>query len=83
MFAFGRGPSLQTDTRWIAGQDAGRQFAGDTRTEAMGDYYRKVAASEGVSVDGAVYKSQLASYPGEPKAWVRSRADCRYLAAER
>ena len=83
MFAFGRGPSLQTDTRWIAGQDAGRQFAGDTRTEAMGDYYRKVAASEGVSVDGAVYKSQLASYPGDPKAWVRSRADCRAVAAER
>jgi hypothetical protein len=83
MFAFGSGPSLQTDTRWISGQDAGRQFAGDNRAEAMGSYYRNVAKSQGVNVDGAVYKSQLASYPGDPKAWVRSRADCRAVAAER
>ena len=57
MFAFGSGPSLQTDTRWISGQDNGR--------------------------NGAVYKHQLARYPGDPKAWVRSRADCRAIAAER
>ena len=57
MFATRQCPSLQTDTRWIAGTDNGR--------------------------NGSVYKHQLARFPGDPKAWVTSRADCRRVAAER
>jgi len=57
MFAFQQGPSLQTDTRWMSGQDNGH--------------------------NGAVYKHQLARFPGDPQAWVRSRADCRAVAAKR
>jgi hypothetical protein len=80
MLALRQSPSLQTDTRWLSGHVNGSQFVGHER---IGDHYRKVAESYGVSTEGAVYKSQLARFAGDPKAWVRSRGDCIKIAAER
>lgn len=41
------------------------------------------ARQAGVSVSGKVYKSQLASYPGDPRAWVGSRDDVKDVCNER
>lgn len=83
MLALGRAPSLQTDTRWLAGHCNGNQFAGTERSEAVGRHYQRVARQAGVSTEGAVYKSQLARFPGDPQAWVRSKSDCIAIAAQR
>lgn len=83
MLALRQGPSLQTDTRWLTGHCNGSQFADDPRTQQMGEYYRSVARARGVSTEGAIYKSQLARFPGDPEAWVRSKADCVKVAAKR
>lgn len=82
MLAFRQGPSLQTDTRWLSGHVNGSQF--DTPGgEIIGGHYREVARRAGVSTEGAVYKAQLAAYPGDPRAWVRSKADVVKVAKER
>ena len=83
MLALRRGPALNTDTRWLAGHVNGSQFAGSPREEAIGGYYQQVARAHGLSTAGKVYKTQLARFPGDPQAWVSSRADCIKVAAER
>lgn len=82
MLASGRPPRGRTEDTFRANFDAanGKQFE---KTPAMGDYYRRVAESRGCSTTGKVYLSQLADFPGDPKAWVDSRGDVRRVCEAR
>ncbi len=73
-----RFPALRTDTAFMAGQ--WRQFED---TPEIGNEYRRRAELEGVSTNGKVYLRGLAAFPGDPRAWVDSRADVLKVAAER
>ena len=81
MFALRTGPSLSTDTRWLAGHHSHRQFGDSVAGRKLGNLVLGEARRQGVSVEGAVYKPGLASYPGDPTAWVRDRADVKRIAA--
>jgi hypothetical protein len=80
MFALRTGPSLSTDTRWLTGHHSHRQFDSPT-AQGLGSVALAEARRQGVSVEGAVYKPGLASYPGDPTAWVRDRGDVKRIAA--
>jgi hypothetical protein len=73
-------PGVQSDSTFMHGHCNGNQFQD---CPAIGDYYRSVAAAAGVNVQGAVYKSGLARFPGDPEAWVRDRGDVRRLVESR
>jgi hypothetical protein len=77
MFAFRRGPALDTDTMWISERTARRD--GNLGDETL----LREAKAAGVNVRRAEYKSGLARYPGDPEAWVESKADCIRVAAKR
>lgn len=72
MCALRQTPGSQTDREFMAGRMNGEQFAGNP---ALGNYYRRIAEAHGCSTTGKTYLSQLADFPGDPKAWVGSRAD--------
>lgn len=71
MFAFQRAPAIETDTRWIDGHDQSVNPDSYYGHEVLAE-----AKKAGVNTSRAVYKSSLARYPGDPQAWVESRADC-------
>lgn len=73
-------PGALTDREFLEGHCNGNQFAGQ---EHVGDAYAAIAAAEGVDITGAVYINGLASYSGDPRAWVRGRGDVLKLCAER
>ena len=50
---------------------------GDPEVDAR---YRSIAEASGVSPVGKVYSSPLASYPGDPEAWVSSPSDAKEVA---
>lgn len=79
MFASGRAPCIRTTATIFAGQHS-QPAMGDPDTDAM---YREIAADAGVSVNGAVYNPTLASFPGDPRAWIRDEGDAMRLAEER
>jgi len=78
MFAEGRGPSIKTDATFLQGQ--WNQFE---KTAWLGDRYKKVADEAGVDITGKLYLSQLAAYPGDPRAWVSGRGDVQRVCEER
>jgi len=80
MLAHQRSPQLNTDVAFLAERENGRQFE---RNPAIGDLYRSEAEANGCSVTGKIYVSQLADYPGDPRAWVSSRGDAKRLLEER
>lgn len=80
MLCTGHTPFIMTDDVFLAG--LARQFENPAMSP-YGDYYRQVAESEGCDVTGAVYMPGLASYPGDPKAWVRGRGDVARVAEEK
>lgn len=61
----------------------GRYSGGGFQDEHVGNVYRQIARDNGVSPDGKQYCSQLASFPGDPKAWVDSVADVKRVAEEK
>lgn len=80
MFASGRAPTCVSDTTRFPGHlMGGRQFA----TDAVRDAYMAEARKAGVNVDGKVYFSSLAAYPGDPRAWCDSQAEQKKLLEER
>lgn len=82
MLALGTPPANQDDTRFMSGHVNHNQFdyvAG----RLAGENALREAKEAGVSVEGARYCGGLASYPGDPTAWIRSRADVRRVAAEK
>lgn len=74
MFALGQPPMSDTDREFMEGRCNGNQFVGQER---VGDMYRKEAEAAGVDITGRYYMASLASYPGDPTAWVSDRADVR------
>lgn len=80
MLALQIAPGLQTDTRFQSGHVNHNQFAHDPVYGAMA---LENARKAGVSVEGAVYHEQLAQFPGDPQAWVRTRGDVLKICQER
>ncbi len=81
MLALGSPPMSNTDREFLAGRGGCYdQFAGN---EAMGNYYKRVAESQGQNTTGKVYLSGLAEYPGDPRAWVTGRGDVQRLCEEK
>jgi hypothetical protein len=76
----GQPPACITDATFLAGHCNGSQFE---KTPYIGDYYRCEAEAAGVSTKGKVYLSQLAEYPGDPRAWVDGRGDVQRVCEER
>ncbi len=67
-------PGLKTDTRFIARMDT----RGDVPAA-----YRAMARKAGVDTGDKQYISQMADYPGDPKAWISGPADIRRTCRER
>jgi hypothetical protein len=80
MFAEAQPPMSSTDREFMRGTENGRQFQGNQRA---GNEYRRVAESMGQNTKGKKYLSSLAEFPGDPKAWVDSRADVQKVCEER
>jgi hypothetical protein len=80
MFALRAAPALMTDAVFLEGHHSGNQFS---RTPAVGEYYKRTAEAQGQTTEGKVYLSQLAAYPGDPKAWVSGRGDAERVLKER
>lgn len=78
MFAVGKAPQSNSDKEFLQGKH--RQFEDNP---ALGDYYKRQAESRGMDTTGKVYLSGLASYPGDPRAWVSGRGDVLKLCQER
>jgi hypothetical protein len=72
MTAHATPPGCMTDREFLEGHCNGNQFEG---SEIIGNAYKKMASDAGVDIQGAVYINGLASYAGDPTAWVRGRGD--------
>ena len=76
MLALQRGPVIRTDSTFMEGWHCTDQFeAKHPRLKAVGDDYRKKAEAAGVRTRGKRYLHQLATEPGDVRAWVDSRGD--------
>lgn len=80
MLALQQPPSLQgTDSIFMAGQVSGNQFE---KSPWLGKAYKQISEKLAPGcTSGAVYKSQLARFAGDPLAWVRGTADVKKAAA--
>lgn len=81
MFACAQPPQSKTDVEFLRGSD--QQFSQGPLAEQMGNFYKSVAESQGQCTKGKVYKSGLAIYPGDPRAWVSDRHEVQSLVEER
>lgn len=83
MFAEGRPPLSKTDVEFLRKAGIGKQFSESPRDNALGDYYKKVAESEGQDTTGKVYLSTIATHPGDARAWVSGRSDVARVMEDR
>ena len=81
MFAAQQPPrGVSDDTRfrgWT--QTGGAQFKDDK----LRRFYLEEAKKAGIDVSGKQYYSELAAYPGDPRAWVDSQGEMRRVIEER
>jgi hypothetical protein len=75
-----RFPKIRTDSTFNEGRCNGNQFE---KVPELGDHYKSIAESAGVSVTGKTYLSSLARFPGDPEAWVDGRGDVERIALKR
>lgn len=80
MLESGVPPMSNTDREFLEGRCNGNQFE---RNPGLGDHYARVARRHGVDSKGKVYLSGLASFPGDPRAWVDGRGDVAKVCDER
>lgn len=80
MFAWQIAPGCMTDNVFNQSRN-GDQWGKNQGW--IGDKYAETARAAGVSITGATYLHGLAAYPGDPKAWVRSRGDVQRVCEER
>lgn len=80
MLALRQGPALETDSAFLEGHCNGNQFLD---RQHMGDFYKKKAEAHGQNTQGKVYLSSIAAFPGDPQAWVSSRAEVKKLISDR
>jgi hypothetical protein len=84
MFATRRAPLTKgTDSVFMAGMEYRQAEEFNNGVPTAPTLYRRVAKQAGVSTKGKVYKSSLALYPGDPRAWVDGLGDVKKLADER
>ena len=69
-----------TDAAFLEGHVNGNQFENEP---IIGDAYKAEATAKGVDITGKVYLSQLATYPGDPEAWVSGRGDVQRVCEQR
>ncbi len=62
---------------------SGRWGKAGIQDEEVANLYRQIAQDNGVSSEGKTYCSQLASFPGDPSAWIDSVADVKRVAADK
>ena len=72
-------PALRTDSTF----QAGRRKVNDLLDPRTRKRYNAMASSAGVSTTGKTYSAQLAGYPGDPQAWIDSRADVTRICRNR
>jgi hypothetical protein len=75
-----RPPASLTDREFNMGRHNNNQFAD---CPALGNYYRDIANKAGVATAGKYYVTGLGRFPGDPRAWVRSRGEVLAIAKER
>ena len=80
MLASGSPPQEKTDRGFLSGSENGRQFEKNPKS---GDFYKKACEKAGGSIKGKRYISQLAKFPGDPKAWVSNLGDVKKVCEER
>lgn len=85
MLALQQPPVDKADRTFLAGLDPTSHTTNLGREQNIKRMARlkKKAERAGVDVNGATYLSGLASYPGDPTAWVRSRDDIRRVAEKK
>jgi hypothetical protein len=82
ILATGKFPGTRTDVEWNRGHVNGNQFAENPVQSKIGDYYRRLAEESGQSTTGKVYRSGLAQFPGDPRAWVSTRGEAEQYVRE-
>lgn len=80
MFATQQAPRAKSDATFFAGMDTG---GGNIKNPLTRKMYLDEAKKAGVDVTGAVYYSEIAAFPGDPEAWVRSRGEITGLVEKR
>jgi hypothetical protein len=76
-------PGMRTDAVFMEGKIGKDQFGDTPIGREMGEFYRSAALAAGVNPHGKVYLHGLATYPGDPTAWVDSRGDVLRVAREK
>lgn len=80
ILAYRQPPLGVTSRTFWQGRGHVDQFEDDPEA---GAYLRSVAERHGVSTRGKWYISQLADYPGDPRAWVESQDDIKRICEQR
>ncbi len=81
MLAVRRSPMMKgSDRAFSEGYHNGNQFEHNPH---VGDFYRRIASQHGVNVTGKRYMTQLAAFPGDPRAWVSGVDDVKAVVTER
>lgn len=81
MLQSGHGPSIRTEATYQAKANGRLGLA--SVHPAIREHYRRVAGDAGVSTDGKTYEPRLASFPGDPQAWVSGPDEVRRVVEDR
>lgn len=81
MLASHQAPSIETDSTFMAGQ--WNQFGENQNQMNCGRTLAKECRKRGGDPNGKVYLGQLADFPGDPSAWVESRADVKRVCKKK
>lgn len=81
MFAHQQAPLPKDDTAWLAAQS--RAIGGGDLTAPAREHYQNVAKAAGVHTGGSVYMPDIASFSGDPKAWVSNHSEYKRRLEER
>lgn len=74
-------PVIRTDATFMRGRKKGAEQFGNNALVRQA--YMEPANRIGMSTDGRCYLSEIADYPGDPRAWVESADDIRRVCEER
>ena len=80
MLCLRRGPALNTDSTFM--RDRGNNRHLDSVDPVSRQHYMDMARKAGISIQGRDYIPGLARFPGDPDAWVDSRADVERVARD-
>lgn len=83
MFAFQQPPLPKDDTVWLTGMNELQKDMFEKVPDHVRRAYFADATAHGDNVSGAVYLPQLARYPGDREAFVRSQGEVRDRVEQR